>query len=352
MNHNISYSPNLTQLILLIEDLQWNSAEDILSSLNHSESEHPITYWAKGKIAENKCDDDRAQEYFERSITFAEEVQDVSAKIRGLDALGQFYCKTKTDPVYGSEFLNKALDLVNIHRIGGRLKITLLLNIGMSCLRLAEYHSAIRYFKEVEQIQSSLEIDFKIESVLFGLGVAFSFLEKFEEGKHYTLQSLKLLEVKNSDPNAIAATYGNLGILHRNTKRYDEAEFYFAKSHELFSKLTIRYGKENNLVEWGVLHKLVGKIGKAKEVFEQIYATGIAPTQAEAGFHLSNIYIEEKNPEKALQLLESVETVVDVKRSRIAQTYTLLGKLFKEQGNFDRAFQMYEKSTGLMLNKG
>jgi HTH-type transcriptional regulator, quorum sensing regulator NprR len=345
------YTPSMDQLIFNVEELRWNLVSQQLSQLTLEEHDHPIVLWAQGKVIEiEEQKRPEARKLFEKAIHEAENRKDYLAQIRALDALGHSYCRDNL-PVTGTEFLNKALDLVHLNRVTGRIKISLLVNIGMSCLRLQEYHSAIRYFREVEQLQKVLKSEYKKESVLFGLGVAYSFLEKFEEGKYYSLLSLELYEEKKNDPAAIAATYGNLAILHRNTGHYEDALHYFEKCNQLFSEINSRFGVENNLVEWAVLHIKMGNLKKAKEMLEAIYSDGLNYTKFEAGFHLAKIYVQENNPAKAREYLESVETVVDLERKKIAQLYTLIGRQFKEQGDLDSAFVMYEKSTTMMLDK-
>lgn len=204
---------------------------------NLSNYEKGILYWAEGKLAENNnsSDSSPAIEKYRESIKLLKKTNYINEWIRSINDLASLYLKLqKNNEAF--QWLDTAYDALIKNQIGGVLKTSLLINLGHAHINFGEYHSAIRYLKEAENLNKSSDVHVKSGKVYLLLALCYKELDDYECSKEYNKKALKFFEL-TEEHESIANIYNNMGNLFLKQGLYDMAIDYFEKAVKLYKEI-------------------------------------------------------------------------------------------------------------------
>jgi len=198
-----------------------------------------ILAWVRGKLAEVKSEWGVAERFYKNSLEHLQSYMYVKERVRSMDSLAYIYW-TKGRNEEALAVLNEAYSVLLQHQIGGLHRISVLVNSGIAYARLGEYHSAMRFLREADEINASLDADYKAGHILLTLGICYMQTEKYEEAEALYRRSIVYYQYKEDQEN-IAGTYCNLGILAQLQDNHQDAidnlitsiSFYEAASNRM-----------------------------------------------------------------------------------------------------------------------
>lgn len=200
-----------------------------------NENDISIFYWVHGKYREFLKDYKGAEHHYLKSISCLEGTIHYNELVRSLDSLGSLYLKQNLNEK-ALQLLHKGYRIMIYEQIGGLLKISLLIHLGIAHGKLREFYSAINFLNEAKDINEKMKTHFKSGQLFMALGVCYMELKRFSEAKNAYKQALKALEL-NYEMERIAGTYTNLGILSGYEKKWEESIQFFLKSIQLYEEL-------------------------------------------------------------------------------------------------------------------
>ena len=156
---------------------------------------------------------------------------------------------------------------------------------------------------------------------------------------------LKYLGMLNKQPDAYFITgprfhvENSMALVYRNMNRFDSSEYFFKASYESARALNDSFWMALSLGNLGYNYYLKGNYEEATPLLLRDYEQSMHEKQLEsaanAGLSLADIFLKTGNPLAALQIMDSIETVVMQKRYPRWMRYWFENKfgLAKMQGN-------------------
>ncbi len=139
----------------------------------------------------------------------------------------------------------------------------------------AQYDSMLHYSKIALDISTQKKDTFNIGVSLFNIGEAYKFKSDYENGVHYTLEAVNMLQDKGYD-NIESNLSGGLQGTYLMLKQYDKAIGYGLKAIELGRKLKDKTPLLSAMVN---LANCYGEVEKFKEA-KKLYAEAIELSSA------------------------------------------------------------------------
>ncbi|PLR77946.1 XRE family transcriptional regulator [Bacillus sp. V3-13] len=225
-----------------VESGKIEQAEKIIDKLTYDKTtedednyDYGLLLWIKGTISDKKRNWKEAEDYFKRSIKIFSNGDHVKEHIRSLDSLANVYLKLEQTRT-ALNMLNEAYNLLLSHQIGGLLKISLLVSLGITHGKLGEYHSSIRILKEALQINQATHTNFKSGHIFMTLGICHRRLQEWKDSEKSYQLALKFFDIFEDISNK-AGTYTNLGVLYRYLNEYDKSIEHLLNAVDLFKKI-------------------------------------------------------------------------------------------------------------------
>ena len=222
----------------------------------------------------------------------------------------------------------------------------------------SNYPQAISYY--LQSLDAARKINHKAYEIaaLSDLAIAYAGIKNPNKAKEFYLQAAKLSR-GHSELYSTVSTYNNLAAIYTQLGQYDSARIFLEEALEIGKPiagmdLSSTY---NNL---GNVYFHTKDYPKALEYFRFNYDQHVNGEMHDDLWvdylNLADVYIELKrfdsanwHAEKALRLATELGS-----RSKEADSYALLSKLYERTGNYPKAFEMQKKwhtiDTGI-LNK-
>lgn len=216
-------------------------------------------------------------------------------------------------------------------------------------LRMGKFEEASKSFEKFKYPDSFDSLNLK--------GILAYHQSKIEDSLGYFKQSKSLLS-QNSDYNALALSYNNLGNLLLEKKEMKEAKSFFDQALSLAQK-------SNNVIFEGMFEMSLGyfyhrnkKTPQALDHYttskEILSRCGQKAELARTLLNCGNLFLETKNFEKARLDLKEAEKIFEQKKQSYYQAYSqlLLGSVCLQQNQFTEATpylksaEYYFKSQG------
>jgi len=352
------FAAYLHRLVTDVEEQNWQRVEETISFLSEKEpletKDRAVLAWAKGNWLENVLHDyQQAQSLYEESLHLSEHMDPVTY-IRACNSLGFLYGKfgNTTDPVQGYPYLQKAYELCETHQVNGRIRIWVTINMGIFFFKIGNCVKAIEYLLESLQLNDRFRTDFRMEYAYNCLAAAYSALKQYQEAKLFATRVIEVSSKRRIEHMLLAGCYGNLGMILRHMGEYCAALEAFEKAVGLAETHQLKV-LPNVQVEMAVTLTFLHRTSEAKALLTTVIRDGsIFETVAEAKFILANLLMEEQEEDEAIRLLEDALHGLEAKRLvlyHLPQAYHLLGKLYKQKGEKEKALALLEKSSELLL---
>jgi len=179
----------------------------------------------------------------------------------------------------------------------------------------AVYYNHEDYEKSIEIYKSILNTSDKYlnnwgRSILFN-NIALNHIA-INENKQALIMLNRSLAIKEKmdDNQGIATCYSNMGIAYTGIDSIETAKKYYLKAKKIHREV------KNNL---GLVH---------------------------CNMDLANLYIKEKDPQKAKPLIEDAIRLINENNYLflLSESYSILSKTYEAEGNFEKALDVYQKS--------
>jgi HTH-type transcriptional regulator, quorum sensing regulator NprR len=352
---SLDFEDIFSKLLLLIDEDNYSAVVrelDELSQVYIPAPFNPYLTWIKGKLEEcHHQNIEAAIQLYETSYELAVAENNAEIQVRSMDSLAFLYLKSIGDTSKSGEYLNLASEYIQRNIISFNARISVLINLGWQAIRENEPRSAIRYLREAGQIIEQVNTPYRSESLYMAMGVAHDILALYPEAEYYFNRCLEIIQTnKPNDHSLLGAIYGNLAVSYRNSGRLQDSITMHELSVTHLKIVNHRFGLENRLVENAITNKMMGETSKAVEQLRDVIANGLPLTSAEARCFLAEILLESNQCQEAVVLLEeSISTLEKLNTCLyLAKGYSLLAKAYRQLGEFEKAFEMYEKATSLL----
>ena len=176
---------------------------------------------------------DKAMEFFKRSFTLSEEIDDSPGICKSANNIGLIY------EVYGEydkaiEYYFKSLD-IEIENNNKEGIASTYLNIGNIYYRNQEFDKALEIYKKCLDIFDELHNKPGLIKSYANVGATYTEKEDYNKALHYSLLSYEL-SLSVNDKDKMANNLNNIGIIYANLEDYDKALDYYTKALELHSE--------------------------------------------------------------------------------------------------------------------
>lgn len=118
------------------------------------------------------------------------------------------------------------------------------LNLGEIAIDRKDYHAALDYFGQIEQLPDREQYDFKQSSVLHNKGICYLHLEDYANAEKYLFKSIALQE-QQKDSLRLISGYMDIANLYYVQFKDQQAIPYFKKAYDL-SKLVASFPLKQN----------------------------------------------------------------------------------------------------------
>ncbi|MBE99882.1 tetratricopeptide repeat-containing sensor histidine kinase [Flavobacterium coralii] len=128
------------------------------------------------------------------------------------------------------------------------------LSIGEILLEQNKFKLAIPYFKEIEALEDTPALGFKVSSVVHNLGLCYLHLGRFKEAEQCLFKGFKMQE-KSKDTLALIGSYMDIATLYYEQYQDDKAIPNFIKAYELSKKVNDFALKQNAALNMAVVEE-------------------------------------------------------------------------------------------------
>ncbi len=222
------------------------------------------------------------------------------------------------------QYAEKALGLAE--QTGNKLLLAqALLTIGNNCFYQGLNDQSVKYFYEALEVNKEINNKQGLVNSLTNLGGVLLQLLKFDESKKYFNQALEAaLELASERGDTlpsyqVVSIYNNLGIVHENLNDYNQAVDYYKRGIVIAKKMP---NQQRNLA---MLHNNLGSLFMKNFNYEEAHI----------------------NMEQALLIRKSIND-----KNGEAASYRMLGILFKNQSNINKAIENFYKGYSLAREVG
>jgi CHAT domain-containing protein/tetratricopeptide (TPR) repeat protein len=156
----------------------------------------------------------------------------------------------------------------------------------------------------------------------------------------------------------VAATLGNIGVIHRRLGANAKALEYQERSLKLSEELEDRSGVAATLFKIGKIHEHLGAYAKALEFQERALRIreelGDRPGFAGSLLSIGNIHEKLGGYAKALEIYERSLNLMEElgNREGVAGSLLSIGNIHEKLGGYAKALEIYERSLNLMEELG
>ncbi|MCD6018380.1 MAG: two-component system sensor histidine kinase [Bacteroidetes bacterium] len=275
----------------------------------------------QGIIFSEQSDDDKAVEFFNRSIDISKKSGNKNEIAISLQAIAQIDIRRGNN----TKALNQLYECLKIfEEVGDEIGIAdVHLSIGDICFLQNDYHRAIEHHKKSHALYIKNKYEVALSTINFKIGVDYNALKDYSRALEYLQKSIDLIESSDYGVNSVA--YLNIAQIYIYQFRYDKALEYALKglkiSESMQNKVEINHGH----IVLSKIFKLQKKYGLSVSHAEEALKIGQEtehPAEISmAAKQLYDIYTETKEPEKANrfhQLYIETKAILDNQESKNA----------------------------------
>ncbi len=288
-------------LLIVLTNLQRkddNAAALITAEQALREAEKINYTFGQGKVNQTIADiyydireNEKAEEYYKKSITYFSILDYKSSLAYCYHALGSLYLRL-TDY---EKAISNLLDAVNCYtEIGNKNKThNTLNNLGVVYKEIGNNEKALEYFLDALEISRENNDKKAICQNLNNIGTIYNNLQKDTLALDYYKKSLKLSMELNFLPN-IAQCYNNIGNIYSENSNYNEALDFYLKALKIKKKIGDKEAIFYPLVNIGNVYAARGDFQKAEKYITQALEISLElklkELSCEAYLSLSKVY--------------------------------------------------------------
>lgn len=327
---------NIDKAKKIIESATFNLLEEDIKG-----EEKGVLYWINGKVHEKNKEYSKAIELFQKSIDLLEGINHEKV-IRSLTDLGYVYSLINKNKD-ALRVLNKANRLAIYEHVGGHIRVSLLLNLGIVHGKLDELYSAINFLEEAIELNRSLEIFYKSGEINMALGICYMQLGEIELAQQSYVKAVEFFTLGN-DSEKIAGTLNNLGILYRKIGNLDKSIEKLEESVKIFKTLNDLKKRFNVELELAATYLELNEYDKVNKICNNVINLDLDKVYISKSFELLGDMEERRNNyslamnyyNSSMDYLEDYNDIAKRVKNKIATVFHVLGE--------------YEKSSSLLLN--
>lgn len=325
-NQILQTNPNDLEAYLILT-LAYLGKEDEKKALDQANCVDKIDPHFKAEIYISMGRFYAAKKRYYKALIFFHEALKIKDDPNVIDQVASIYLnqgRVKEARIYYEKILNSKPDYINLSRL---------------YLKESDYQKAIYYAKK------ALQQDEKAVSAYVILGSSYLLTDQLDFSKS------NFLIVKNLQPKFFLAHY-YLGLIYLIQKKYDDALQAFNNVLMISPKV------KEALLNIAVILHLKGDLEKAKE--KALKAIDSDPTDSLGYLALGNIYLSEKNYEKADQVYQKASSLfIDFELSQfktksyftsdisIMPAYFTLSNIYLREGLFQRSIEIVDKALSI-----
>ena len=234
-------------------------------------------------------------------------------------------------------------------------KITLILNLAFDFLYKNSTDYAQKLLDQAQQLAKSVGNYEALQRIQLGKETLNYFHTDYTLSMNLTNQSIVIF-TENSDKEALAETYVNLGVTRWRQGEYSQGLEYTFKSIHLFQEIEAKAQISHALYLLGNYYLELGDIENAKTKFEQ--AQQITDNNLQfrneksrclIGF--ANVALQQSNYDEAMKCLQEAESIQKFSgnQSILASIYNGFGKIYAQLDQFEIALKYFSKSLDIRL---
>jgi tetratricopeptide (TPR) repeat protein len=223
-----------------------------------------------------------------------------------------------------------------------------------------DYISALKYLKKAESslLKTKNQRDEELIDFYFVANEIYNILGRHEQAIKYSLICLEIIKQKkvfNSNEyatalNNIAVNYNELEDYENGLKYYEEAKKYKLESGEI-EDLSVIF---ENI---GKCLKNLNRFDEAYDAIKKAIELSFNADKPELNHQISayesmaDLYIKVNKTDSALICADKLLGLVQKSKSRVENTYEVLGKIYSAAKDFEKARYYFEKAENLAYTK-
>jgi tetratricopeptide (TPR) repeat protein/serine phosphatase RsbU (regulator of sigma subunit) len=259
-------------------------------------------YNSFGIVSQSRGEFDRAYEYYKKSLTIFEELDDKSGVSSCCNNIGNIlmnqgkYDEAKT-------FFQKSQNLNE--ELGNKLGLAKsYINLGVLHTNQGNYNLSVENYSKALNLFEALGDKNGVSICCFNMGTIYDYQGIYDKALEQYMNALKISE-EMGDKSGISYCYNNIGLLHSKHRNFDKALQYFEKMQVLTEELGDTYLLAGCFENLGVTYSDMGDFIKSNVYYENALKLreqlgdkkGIANTISNVGINYAKLGDNEKeNP--------------------------------------------------------
>lgn len=276
----------------------------------------------------------------------SESVQDTERIATSYFQLGNLL-RTKGETYTAYNHFQVCLDLYK--RINDTIGIICAyISIGIIHKNLSEFDSAAYYYSKALEVSEQIGYEDGIGSSLISLGKIYIEIKDYQNAINYLKRSIEFNQ-RSGNIHDEALAYENLGIIADEENDQDKAMEYYTKSLELNRQIKNEIEVNNLLNNIGIVYKKQKNYQKALDNFNSAisvfkrenYSSGLISAMINKATVLGLM----GKLQEAMKIYDSciLLTLKSGEREKRRETYENIYLTYKQAGDFEKAFDFFEK---------
>lgn len=275
----------------------------------------------EGIIYSEKSDDEKAIQYFNKSIAVSKQQGNKNEMAISLQAIAQIDIRKGNN----SKALNQLYECLKIfEEVGDEIGIAdVHLSIGDICYLQKDFYKAIEHHKKSYGLYLKNNYQVAFSTINFKIGVDYNAVKDYSKALSYLQKSIELVESSDYAANSVA--YLNIAHIYIYQKKYDKALDYTLKGLSIAERMQNKVEINHSHIVLSKVFRLQNKfalsVSHAKEAL-RIGQEIAHPSEINmAAKQLYEIYSEAKNPVEASkyhQLFIESKNIMDNQESKNA----------------------------------
>ncbi|MCX7572186.1 tetratricopeptide repeat protein [Tumebacillus sp. DT12] len=338
----------------LMANKDYEKAVPMLLDLEENPSPHVSSIDVAYDIAEchmNVGEFAKATERFESVLDSAMARNDVGISLLVLNQLGEISFQEKNYPI-AIHYWKKAHEMIKKGQTAELyLHAKIVKNLGSVYYKLGEYGEALTYYREADGLLDGSNQFKQIGDIYLQLGFTYREMGEFEKAAEYSQYALSIFESLNHMKLTIDVK-AKYGIVSGETGNLEEASRVLATCMEDYREIGCLY-------EIGQLHSDLARLLIQDKQYEQAlkHCEDALTYFAEENSDRAHVYrmngqIEQArgNLEQAIDSLKRAVVVYQDQQSfgELVKSYSILGDIYKEKGDFKEAMECLENMNAAM----
>jgi len=234
-------------------------------------------------------------------------------------------------------------------------EVRALIRIGVNQSRLKNLEAAIKTGEQIVELANKLDMKLEIADGRSIMAVAYAEMGDYDQSSKLNFENLRLYE-KLNEKRLVGATLGLIGVDFSCMQDYEKAEEYIRKALQTAIELnnyTEIADQYNNLAIINQIgfHNLEAALQNYRESLKVSSKINDSISMGINMLNIGSLYMDMNQADSAVFYLKRSLKIFQCNHvpSLEAKSYTLLGKYYLNQGNFNEAKQFAEK--GLEITK-